>query len=83
MSKNKTIEEVLLPNELQILGNVEDGLKTEFLDAELDAFEVNFNYDNCATIDTNGMKYIAISRNTLIKLARLVDIADKRYEEKL
>ena len=80
MNKNKTIEEVLMDNELIITGNVEDGLKTNFLDADLDPFEVDFNYDDCVTIKTNGLKYIAISRNKLIALAKLVELADKIYE---
>ena len=80
MNKNKTIEEVLMDNELIITGNVKDGLKTNFLDADLDPFKVDFNYDDCATINTNGCKYIAISREKLIALAKLVELADKIYE---
>ena len=83
MNKNKTfkIEEVLMDNELIITGNVEDGLKTNFLDANLDPFKVDFNYDDCATIKTNGSKYISISREKLIALAKLVELADKIYDQ--
>ncbi len=81
MSKKKTFSEEFMPNELEIIGNVEDGLKTTFLDEELDPFEVDFNYDNCATINTNGMEYIAISRYTLNKLSYLVGVADRTYKE--
>ena len=75
------VEQVLMPEQLKITGNVEEGLKTSFLDAELDTFEVEFNYDNCATIKTNGMAYIALSREKLLKLAHLVEVSEEIYEE--
>lgn len=81
MSKEKTFAELFMPDELELTGNVEDGLKTKFLDEELDPFEVDFNFDDCATINTNGMEYIAISRYTLNKLSYLVGVADRKYEE--
>lgn len=83
MKQNKTLSEQLMPNELEITGNVENGLKTRFLDEELDPFEVIFNGDNCATIQTDGMAYIAISRYTLNKLSHLVGIAEREYEKQL
>ncbi len=64
-----------------ITTNVNDGLKAKFIDEEGDSYKVDFNYDNCATIDVSDYKYMVISISTLYELADLVKDAEKRYEE--
>ena len=81
MNENIDIDKLLLPTNLKIQGNPEDGLYCEFLDEELDYFRIDFNNDNEATIITDGNTYIVLSTYLLNTISDLVYIADEMYED--
>lgn len=75
------IEKILLPENFEIQGNAKDGFYAKFVDAELDPFTVRFHYDNCATIETDGNKYMKIYSADLEVLSYLVEETDRMYED--
>jgi len=75
------IEKILLPENFEIQGNAKDGFYAKFVDAELDPFIVRFHFDNCATIETDGNKYIKIHSGDLELLSYLVEETDRMYED--
>lgn len=81
--KEINIEEMFCPKAYELQGNVEDGLFAEIIDAELDTFTVNFNYDGCAEIQTGGMTHIALYPDDLRKLANLIGKAERKYKKEL
>ena len=81
MNENIDIDKLLLPTNLKIQCNPEDGLYCEFLDEELDYFRIDFNHDNAATIITDGNTYIVLSTYLLNTISDLVYIADEMYED--
>ena len=58
------------------------GIHTTIVDAELDGFKCKFNNDGCVEIHTEGYSHITLDRNTLIRLAKLIEKADQMYENR-
>ena len=54
----------------------------ELMDVEGDFFKVNFNYDGCATIDTENMTYIALTQGNLLHLSEALEEAEEVYKLK-
>lgn len=59
----------------------EEGYFCIMLDEELDPFTVRFNYDRCATINTEKETYIVLSRENLSMLDQLIDETEMLYSE--
>lgn len=75
------IEKILLPNgnELIIKG---ESVTAKLLDAELDVFEVSFNYDMCAEINTENINYLTLTLDNLEMLQELTIQAELYFEQK-
>ena len=75
------IEKILLPNgnEFIIKG---DSLTAQLLDAELDVFEVSFNYDMCVEINTKNLNHLKLTLYNLGMLQELIIKAELYFEKK-
>ena len=75
------IEKILLPNgnELIIKG---ESVTAKLLDAELDVFEVSFNYDMCVKINTENINYLTLTLDNLEMLQELTIQAELYFEQK-
>lgn len=76
-----SIEKILLPNgnEFIIKG---DSLTAQLLDAELDVFEVSFNYDMCVEINTKNLNYLTLTLDNFEMLQELVIEAELYFNQK-
>ena len=83
MSKEINIEKLFCPKAYELQGSAADGegLFAEISDMELDTFRVDFKYDGCAEIHTEGMAYIVLHAYDLRRLADLVEKADRKYKK--
>ena len=75
------IENKLHPNNLKIKKDG-DGLKSIIVDVELDAIEVKLTNDDCVQLETDGLTYIMLSTENLNQLKKLIEQAQKFYNEK-
>ena len=50
-----------------------DNYRMQIVDAELDEVYCKFNGDGCATIDTEGLQYITLTRENLQTLIDAID----------
>ena len=75
------IEKILLPNgnEFIIKG---DSLTAQLLDAELDVFEVSFNFDMCVEINTTNLNHLTLTLDNLETLQELTIEAELYLEQK-
>lgn len=71
--------EYICPNEgeLQQEGHA---LYAELIDEELDPFRVDFNYDVCATIDTENLSYLVLSIENLRDMISLIEESEDIYK---
>ena len=76
MNENASLREKVLPRPM-------GSLRAKVMDGEGDFFKVSFKYDNCATIDGDGMTYSCFESQTLIALGELVLFADDWYKKNL
>lgn len=58
-------------------------LTTKIYDEESDLLKCSFNNDNCVQINTEGYSYITLSIENLEKLKKLIEKAEKYYDENL
>lgn len=85
MAKENAVGEFLekvYPKNGKLQVDKQGGLHTTIVDAEMDGFKCKFNYDGCVEIETDGYSHIALDRNTLIRLANLIQEADKIYDKR-
>ena len=73
--------ELISPKNMKLQGNIKDGYYVNIVDEELDPFRVDFNYDGCATIKTDGYTEILLTPWHLRKLADLIEKAESKYEK--
>lgn len=75
------IEKILLPNGNELIING-DLLTAQLLDAELDVFEVTFNYDMCVEINTTNLNYLTLTLDNLEMLQELTIEAELYFEQR-
>lgn len=56
-------------------------LKSTIVDIELDPIEVEFQNDDCATLDVSDYTYISLSLNNLTILESLIWEAKQKYNQ--
>ena len=76
------LEQQLYPNCNKLIQE-EDCISAIILDEELDPIELNFNYDGCVEIQTDGLKYITLSVRHLENLILLIKEADNMYKKEI
>jgi len=80
MAKEIDIEKVLHPDSNVLKQDDEGNITATIVDAELDAFECQFNYDGCVELNTKGYNTISLSTENLFRLVELIEEAEKRYD---
>ena len=85
MAKRNGLEKFLeriYPKHGKLQIDEKGNIHTIIVDAETDGFLCKFNNDDCVEINTEGYSYITLDRSTLIQLAKLIEKADKIYENR-
>lgn len=69
----------LYPNQNKLVFK-NGGLTTEIIDEEFDAYKVEFDYDECARIITEGYTHITLSIESLYRLIYLIEKSERIYD---
>ena len=56
------------------------GLFAVIVDVDMDSYVCKFNYDDCVEIDMGDYNSISLERNSLIRLANLIEEAEEIYK---
>lgn len=76
------IVEVLVPDAYKLKKIRGGGYKSVIVDEELDPFDVQFHGDNCIEINTDEMRYITLSVNTLYDMIEMIEEAEFKIYKK-
>ena len=72
-TKKVNIENIFYPERNKLIRNKNGCFNLQIVDAELDAINCEFNFDNCVKINTNDFTYLTLSRKNLEVLIDALD----------